>query len=57
MTYELLQECLKDHSVSDIAKKLNIVNGTINRWILLRSVPLNYTFDLHKVLGLSLIHI
>jgi len=51
MTYELLQECLKDHSVSDIAKKLNIVNGTINRWILLRSVPLNYTFDLHKVLG------
>ena len=51
MTYELLQECLKEHSVSDIANKLNIVNGTINRWISLCSVPSNYTFDLHKVLG------
>jgi hypothetical protein len=51
MSFELLEECMESHSVSRIAKKLNIVPGTVNRWILLKDVPSNYEFDLLKILG------
>ena len=51
MSFKLLEECLESHTVSGIAKKLNIVSGTVNRWILLKDVPSNYEFDLLKILG------
>lgn len=51
MSYDLLKECLEIHSVNEISKILNIVPGTVNRWLLLEDVPTNYDFDLLKILG------
>ena len=35
----LLEECLKQNSMKELANKLNICNGTIKRWIELKDVP------------------
>lgn len=50
-TYCLFEKCNREHTVKDIASYLNVCIGTVKRWILLRSVPVQYTFDLHKMLG------
>lgn len=47
----LLEECLKKMSIKEIADKLNICMGTIRRWIELKDVPIQYTFDLCKLLS------
>jgi len=47
----LLEDSLKITTIKDIAKKLNICIGTIKRWILLKDVPIQYTFDLYKILS------
>jgi hypothetical protein len=47
----LLQQCLKQTTVKDIADKLNLCIGTIKRWIDLQDVPIQYTFDLYKILS------
>lgn len=47
----LLDECLKTYKIKDIADKLSISAGTIKRWILLQDVPIQYTFDLYKILN------
>lgn len=47
----LLQEVLKSQSVKKIATKLNLSNGTIKRWLELKDVPIQYTFDLYKLLS------
>tara|TARA_B110000285_G_scaffold209444_1_gene250453 strand:+ start:592 stop:1662 length:1071 start_codon:yes stop_codon:yes gene_type:complete len=47
----LLEECLKKISIKDVADKLNICIGTIRRWIELKNVPIQYTFDLYKILS------
>lgn len=47
----LLNECLDTTNVKDIADKLNLCVGTIKRWIELNNVPIQYTFDLHKILS------
>ena len=49
-TLLLLEECLRTHSLHDIASKLNLCVGTIKRWRELNDVPLHYTFDLQKIL-------
>ncbi len=46
-----LEQCLKTASISDIARKLNVCVGTVKRWIELKDVPIQYTFDLLKLLG------
>lgn len=48
--FELLQECLKIHSIREVSSKLNLCVGTIRRWQELNDVPTQYTFDLHKIL-------
>jgi hypothetical protein len=47
----LLEECLKKVSIKEIADKLNLCLGTIRRWIELKDVPIQYTFDLYKILS------
>ena len=48
---DLLEECLHKASIKEIADKLNICVGTIKRWIELKDVPIQYTFDLYKILS------
>jgi hypothetical protein len=47
----LLEECLKELSIKEVAVKLNLCVGTIKRWIELKDVPIQYTFDLNKILS------
>ena len=47
----LLEECLKKVSIKEFADKLNLCVGTIRRWIELKDVPIQYTFDLYKILS------
>ena len=47
----LLEESFKKMSIKDVADKLNICIGTIRRWIELKNVPIQYTFDLYKILS------
>jgi len=47
----LLEECLKKVSIKEVADKLNLCVGTIRRWIELKDVPIQYTFDLNKILS------
>lgn len=48
---DLFNECLKQMIIPEIAGNLNICVGTIRRWIELKNVPIQYTFDLHKLLS------
>jgi hypothetical protein len=48
---DLLEECLKKVSIKEVADKLNLCVGTIRRWIELKDVPIQYTFDLSKILS------
>jgi hypothetical protein len=50
----LFNECLKQMIIPEIAGKLNICIGTIRRWIELKNVPIQYTFDLHKLLSMEI---
>jgi len=50
-TMKLLEDCLRITTVKEIANKLNLCTGTVKRWIELKSVPVQYTFDLHKILS------
>lgn len=50
-TLTLLEECLKVHSLREVADKLNLCVGTVKRWQELKDVPVHYTFDLHKILS------
>jgi len=47
----LLEECLKKESIKEVADKLNLCVGTIRRWIELKDVPIQYIFDLNKLLS------
>ena len=51
---ELLEECLKTHSMKEVSNKLNLCVGTVRRWKDLKSVPIQYTFDLYKILEKSI---
>ena len=50
-TLNLLEECLKVHSLRSVSDKLNLCVGTVKRWQELKDVPVHYTFDLHKILS------
>jgi hypothetical protein len=50
-TLDLLNECLKIYSVNEISIKLNLSVGTIRRWQELKNVPIQYIFDLYKMLS------
>jgi hypothetical protein len=57
--FDLLKEILEIDDKGELNKatfakmveELSVVKGTINRWILLKSVPKNYYFDLMKMKG------
>ena len=49
--FSLLEECLEKISIKEVADKLNLCVGTIRRWIELKDVPIQYTFDLCKILS------
>lgn len=48
---QLLEECLKTISIKNVSEKLNLCVGTIKRWMELKDVPIQYTFDLYKILN------
>ena len=48
---DCLNTCLKIYSIQDISDKLNVCNGTVRRWQELQDVPVQYTFDLYKLLS------
>ena len=47
----MLTEILATHTLKSTAAKLNLAPGTISRWIELDNIPLQYTFDLMRILG------
>ena len=49
--FSMLEECLEKVSIKEVADKLNLCVGTIRRWIELKDVPIQYTFDLCKILS------
>lgn len=51
---ELLDECLKQKSIKEVATILNLCVGTVRRWIELKDVPVQYTFDLYKILSMEI---
>ena len=48
---DLLEECLEKNKIKNVARILNLSIGTIKRWIKLKDVPIQYTFDLYKILS------
>lgn len=47
----MLGDCLKKVSIKEVATRLNLCVGTVRRWIDLKDVPVQYTFDLYKILS------
>jgi hypothetical protein len=47
----LLEECLQKKTIKEVATKLNLCIGTIRRWMELKDVPIQYIFDLYKILS------
>ena len=47
----LLLELQKKYSLKELATKLNLAIGTIQRWIELDNIPHHYTFDLFRLLS------
>ena len=45
----ILNQILQSKTISDIAKEINVANGTVKRWIDLQNVPSSYTFELLKL--------
>ena len=52
----LLQEALKTFTIKDVADKLNLCVGTVRRWLELQDVPIQYTFDLYKILSKEIVY-
>lgn len=46
---DLLIELQKKYKLKEIAKKLNLAVGTVQRWIELDNIPHHYTFDLLRL--------
>ena len=53
-TNQLLANCQQQNTIQEIAVQLNVSAGTVRRWIELDNVPQQYTFDLHKLLGMEI---
>lgn len=54
--FSLFEECLQKVSIKEVAVKLNLCVGTIRRWIELKDVPIQYTFDLYKILSKEIVY-
>lgn len=48
--FHKLNNLIDKYTIKDIANKLNVASGTINRWIELKNIPKNYTIDILKLL-------
>jgi hypothetical protein len=51
---ELLKVVLSNNTIKKTSELLNVAPGTIQRWIQLKKVPGEYTFDLHRILSLKI---
>jgi hypothetical protein len=51
LNYELLVEVLETNTITELSKILFVNKNTIQRWLLLKSVPWQYHIDLKKILG------
>ncbi len=47
----LLEQCLQTNTIKSVSDRLNLCVGTVKRWLELKDVPIQYTFDLLKLLG------
>jgi hypothetical protein len=52
--FNLLKNVLESYSISEVSKLLSVNKNTVQRWILLESVPWQYHVDLKKILGLEI---
>lgn len=52
--YSLLKKILEKNSITELSKLLFVNKNTIQRWVLLESVPWQYHVDLKKILGLEI---
>ena len=50
----ILNRILENKSYTDIAKQINVSNGTVKRWINLKNVPKSYTFELLKLANIDI---
>lgn len=48
---DTLRDVLKTDSISNVSNRLGLCVGTVRRWLELKSVPSQYTFDLLKMLS------
>jgi hypothetical protein len=51
LNYELLVEVLQTTTINQLSQELYVNKNTIQRWLLLKSVPWQYHVDLKKILG------
>jgi hypothetical protein len=52
--YNLLEKVLEKIPISELSKLLYVNKNTIQRWILLKSVPWQYHIDLKKLMGVEI---
>ena len=52
--YKLLEKVLEKNTISELSELLYVNKNTIQRWILLKSVPWQYHVDLKKLLCLEI---
>lgn len=52
--YKCLNKIIKDTNLEKVCENLNVSKGTVNRWLALKKVPKQYTFDLMKLSGIKI---
>jgi hypothetical protein len=52
--YICLNKIIKDTNLEKVCENLNLSKGTINRWLSLKKVPKQYTFDIMKLSGIKI---
>lgn len=51
---DILDKVIQDLSLEQVCNSLNVNRGTVNRWIHLKKIPKQYTFDLMKLSGIEI---
>lgn len=49
MLLDVLKDLIENKKIKDISISLNVAQGTINRWLVTKSIPRNYEFEILKL--------
>ena len=52
--YNIFTKSIDTNNIKNVANKLNISTGTIKRWLELKNIPIQYTFDIYKLLSINI---